>query len=338
MKSTIFIFILCHILQAPQVQAQSHGTADSIYQLIKLHSIYSQQVDWNAIDSLYNHQCSNSKSLDDSMHVFSEIFRMLGDHRALIVYAGQEIKPHLKTGQKTAAAKEVPLQIGIAKEKIYRTKLLQDIAYIRIPDLAYKDTASANRQVQALYDSIVLYTPELIKGYIIDLRLCSGGNLIAYLAGISPLIGDGPAVKEIDASGRVVKTWNVKACNVYEDTLARSHIKCHKLDPIQSKPVVVLIGPNTSGVGNYAAIALKRRPNTYFVGEDTDSEMPGLTKHYQIGSDLVLQLSTRALADRANTLFPEKVSPDKQVQKGDRYDQLLSDKKIRAAIEWFSKR
>lgn len=316
----------------------SQVTVDSIYHCIKSNSIYSQQVNWDKIDSIYHSQLSKTNTLEDSLNVFSEIFKLVGDFKAKLFYKNREILPHALN--KTAVIPDTSMRAlsHQQKNKIFRTKLLQDIVYIRVPTLEAKDTNAARQLAQALYDSTILYTADLVKSYIIDLRLSTGGNIIATLAGLSPLLGEGSVVKEIDASGRVIKNWNLRQCNVYEDSTQKSHIRCRQMDPITHKPVVVLLSPITSGAGNFAAIAFKRRLNTYFIGEATDEGMTGIQEQIHFSNEISLQLTTHVMADRANTLFPSRVSPDKRVLHGDRFDHLLSDKKIRAAVDWFSKR
>ena len=195
----------------------------------------------------------------------------------------------------------------------------------------------ANHMAQMIYDSIIHFSPENTKGLIVDLRLMNAGSTHALLAGLSPLLGDGIILKELNSEGRTDKSWKIKNSNLYIDSLAVMELKLQNLKGLETKPVVVLIGPATSGPGSYAGIAFRRRPNTQTMGEPTAPGYSTISKTTTFGKDLEMDLATHFIADRFSTIYPESLAPDLFVHRGDQFERLLSDKKIKEALYWLMK-
>ncbi len=70
------------------------------------------------------------------------------------------------------------------------TKRWENIGYYRIPGGSTRNLAFVT---QMLADSLCTLQPATVKGWIIDLRLNTGGNIWFMLPPLAGLIGDGNA-------------------------------------------------------------------------------------------------------------------------------------------------
>ncbi|MBK9108254.1 MAG: hypothetical protein IPM92_07715 [Saprospiraceae bacterium] len=338
MKNKLVFGLAFLLLYSNSITSQTGIPTDSLHTFIKNNSIYKNQVNWESIDSLLQLQLKQSQTDQDSVKAFSNVFKALGDVHSRIYFKGKTYN-HFEglSSYEYNAIKDLKTIADDRKNKIFRFKFLQGIVYIRIPSMDPSDSASIHKLAQSLHDSIVLFTPGRVKGYIIDLRLNTGGNVYPMLAGISSLLGDGIIAKESDSDGRISRSWSISGANVFADSIQLTYIESRKLEPISSKPVAVLIGPLTASSGAMTAIAFKRRPQTIFIGEPTAKGYTSSTTFYTFSNDLKMDFASNTLMDRAQSVYNDSVSPDQLVFRGDNFANLLADKKVRAAINWIQK-
>ncbi len=333
----IYLIFICLFCFTGNINAQLPIASDSLYQFIKAQSAYSKTTDWTSIDSLFTAQLASSKTADDSLQCFVTVFKAIGDGKSQIRFKGKTYQhaPSLKASEQQAAA--LLKGDNRSAETIIRSMFMQTYGYLRIQGSAVKNKEEADKLAQMIYDSISHFSPDHTRGFILDLRLLNAGNNYSTLAGLSPFFEDGPVLKELSSEGRADKSWKIKDANLLIDSTVVSSIRSNISTGFRTKPIAVLIGPATSGPGTYAAIAFKRRPNTLIIGEPTASGYSTLLTHFGFGDIMDLELATRFIADRSSTIYPETISPDLFVQRGDQFDRLLSDKKIKEALYWLMK-
>jgi len=319
------------------VRCQTTPVADSIYQLVRQHSIYARTADWTSIDSLYQKCTMGAGSLDDSLVCVHAAMNELGDPGAKIQHGQRELGPERrKDGAEHWSYKVLEEKAGQYRNQLTRIHFQQGFVYLRIPSFDSGDSAQMATFAQALRDSIALVNQALVKGYILDLRLLAEGDKLAVLAGLSPFLGDGPAIKRIDADGRVDGTWQILDGNLFLDSIELIRLRHWDLAQVTEKPLAVLIGPYTSGPGSVAAIALKRRPHTLFAGSATNKGSTLMTTRFEPEEGVVVELTTHSFADKANTLYLERITPDVLSNHPDQFERPLADRKVRTSIEWMA--
>ena len=136
------------------------------------------------------------------------------------------------------------------------------VVYVNLPELIVDGTHSKRAD---LYARAVKGTlNENNCGYIVDVRGDGGGNLVAMLQAIAPILGPGPAVRYADRLGRVeVDEFDGDGHIRVAAAAARP-----PLGPLR-RPVAVLTGPNTASAGEGVVLAFHHRPSAVTIGTPT---------------------------------------------------------------------
>jgi C-terminal processing protease CtpA/Prc len=218
----------------------------------------------------------------------------------------------------------------------YSTILADHFAYIRVPSINAYIPDQINAYGQTLRDTVCTFQGKNIKGFIIDLRLNTGGNMYPMLGGLSDLLGNTIIGYETEMDGSVVRTWKIENGNLILEGYQATQLenKCHP--DFSETPVVVLVGPVTSSSGTMTAIAFKNRPKTTFIGEPTASGYTTSNGYFQFAPNLTMNFATQFVADRNKKIYKLNLTPDKFISGGDRFDDLMIDEKIKAALEYLT--
>jgi hypothetical protein len=328
------LFIL--FLSGNICSAQWRIPADSIYQLIKSNSIHRSMGNWSEIESGFQSCIQSSKGNADVVKCFVKVFEGLKDVHSHLIYKNQ-LHSFQPVNKPDSINRMTSLRDRIKSEdgKITSSMLSDKYAYIRVPGLS--NWNELNNYANNLAAEIGKYNNPKTKGFIIDLRLNTGGPLAAMLSGLHALLGEGNIGNEIDGDENILRSWKMEGGNFIQHGYKSTSVVATsaKLDQI---PVVILTGPATKSAGSWTAIAFKSRMNTHFVGEPTAN---GYTTSFQwipISKDLVLNLADAYVTDRKKRIYPYFVPPDVQITGGDNYDNLMQDNKVKYAIRWFEKK
>ena len=100
--------------------------------------------------------------------------------------------------------------------------------------------------------------------------------------------------------------------------------------------VAVLISGLTASSGEVTALAFKGRSNTIFIGEKTLGKTTS-NMVVTLPFDARMPLSIGYDCDR-NGIYYQQIIPDVVVSKQDNFDDLLQDKNIQEAIQFFTKK
>jgi C-terminal processing protease CtpA/Prc len=273
------------------------------------------------------------------MNCFVKVLETLDDVHSHIMFNGQYY------GFYHPVEDSVYQRILPLKEKsntqtgIIQTNLLDEsYVYVRVPSINAYSQEDINRYGQALSDSICKQASKKIAGFIIDLRLNTGGNMYPMLGGLHALLGEQVIGYETDNVGKPVRKWEIFWSNLFLEGYQVTQIidQCGK--DFSTMPVVVLIGPMTASSGSMTAIAFKQRPNTLFVGESTADGYTTSNGYFQFAPNLTMNFATNFVADRNMNVYRTFVSPDKIIEGGDSFDNLMEDAKIITAMKWLKEK
>ncbi len=174
-----------------------------------------------------------------------------------------------------------------------------------------------------------------VKGWVIDLRGNSGGNMWPMLVGIGPVLGAGtigyfnfrnhfmPWYYRQGAAG-VIGPGGANANFSIVDGLSDYH---------EQAPIAVLIDRNTLSSGEAVAIAFKNRANTRFFGERTGG-LSTANKTITLSDGATIMVTSSYEADRNKTVYPSFVEPDMTIEQGKIPCGAPSDPVIAAALQW----
>lgn len=315
---------------------QSRIPADSVYQIIKSNSIYKNAVPWENIDLNYKSCIQTASGNPEILNCLVAVFEQLNDVSSSLIYKNQQYAYKPLTSDENinliqALKERSKKEHGIIKTRLFKNKY----TYIQVPDNTHSKD-QINSFAQAISDSIHKYNNSRTKGYIVDLRLITNGQLASNLAGLHNLLGDGIIGGEIDENESTIRFWKMENGNFIRQGYSPTSIS-KSTNKLQLIPVVVLISGLTSGPGSLTAIAFKYRPKTSIIGEPTTNGFTTSTHLMRISNELSLNLAKEYVSDRLGNIYPYYVPPDIQILGGDNFDNLLQDKKIMMALRWFEK-
>lgn len=150
-------------------------------------------------------------------------------------------------------------------------RLEPSVAYLEVPGCLQWGNAG-RAFAQAAHDELAsLSSDRLLKGWIVDLRRNTGGNAMATLAAVAPLVGNGPLGGF--TSAREERLY------LYRDgflTLGEEWFDVPRPVKLRRRlPVAVLVSKETASAGEHAVLALRAGREVRVFGEPT----AGLTTH-----------------------------------------------------------
>lgn len=323
---------------SPFASGQFPVPADSLYTFIKYNSVFRNSVNWAELDQQFYDRIKQAETLRDTMKCFVSVLENLNDVHSQI-FLDNQYYGHYPSFDEAQLLWLKPLndKATEATNQIHAELLPHNIGYLRIPSIQVNLPLEINLYAQALYDSISSLAMHGAKSYIIDLRLNGGGNIYPMLSGISSFLGDQLIAFETDADDNVVRKWEIENGNFIIGGFQTTQISADKSLHLDTVPIAVLTGAVTKSAGSMVAIALKKRPNTIFIGEPTADGYSTSNGYFQFTPNLILNFATNFVADREKFIYKSSVMPDITISRGDNFENWEKDLKMKAAIEWLCK-
>lgn len=303
---------------------------DKSIELIRSNSIHTENLDLIKSE-LYN-RSKDVQSLDQVAPFYKEVFKDLNDHHGSLKYKGKTYG-----WDKALAASNPYLKNKIKSEdKVVSTVIDKRFAYIRIPgnnDFAFKKVDSIANDIVSHINNI---NSNKIKGWIIDLRLNTGGNMYPILLGLKEFIGNDIAFGGFrNPQNQSTGNWEIKAGKMIIDGVELER-KLVLKRPIGNLPVVVLTSCYTASAGEMTAISFIGRDKTFIAGEATANYTTAV-QGFKINKFAGINLSTDYVVDRNQKVYKSNITPDIEVMGGDNLDNLYKDRKIIKAIQLLKK-
>lgn len=276
-------------------KAELKKVSTEILSSIKKHSIVTDSINWKEFKSEINNEIERIPSVDYSEEVISKIFNTLakyGDHHSF--YSS---KTHT---EKISARKEA---IVLPTSKIVN----ENIGYLHLPT-----HSSINKDDNYLYaDTLrkqIKYLDEnyKIKGWIVDLRDNSGGNMWPMLAGLNPLIEDGTVGYFV--TNKTSSKWISASKNPYGLQEMKTIYKAKNLD----HKIAVLLDRTTASSGEMTAISLSGLKNSKTFGNESGGYTTA-NGMYELSDGSTLFLASSYCQDRNKKIYMGKIQPDVRV-------------------------
>ncbi len=177
------------------------------------------------------------------------------------------------------------------------------------------------RQIQ---DAIAAADRDDLLGWIVDLRSNGGGNMWPMIAGLGPILGDGPLGYFIGPTGTET-LWE------YRDGVSRSGgtaittVSAPYVLKRQRPRVAVLSDVGIASSGEATLIAFRQRADTRSFGQPTCG-LSTANSTFPLSDGATFTITTSVMADRAKTRFGDSIPPD----------EIISDstQAIQRAVQW----
>ncbi|WP_404984382.1 S41 family peptidase [Chryseobacterium sp. M5] len=340
-KALGLICLLCFVLNvnAQKLKTSQDSTKvfyDKIFKALEVAYIYKEDYDWKKLKTETFKNFETAKDFKSSLKEVRVLFEKIGADHSKVTYQGKSYGPSVEILWESFSKQWMT---KFATKPQFEAKVLDEkYGYILMPNISFNDFSSENvhKIAQPLYDKIAeLKSNNKLEGWIVDLRFNTGGNSAPMLLALYDLLGDNVVWGTLGIDKKLINSTKLNK-GVYDQGEKKSAYIKPKGELIDKSKVAVLIGGLTASSGEVTALAFKGRANTIFIGEKTLGKTTS-NMVVTLPFDAIMPMSTGYDCDR-NGNYYKQISPDIIISKEDNFDDLLQDKNIQEAIQFFIKK
>jgi carboxyl-terminal processing protease len=282
---------------------------NSIIDLARANSINRQTIDWTAYRNAVFAEAGSAQTIGELMPAIRVAITLLRDgHSSYRSASGTTIFVALRScSAPPLVAVSPPSNIGTVAVGAFSGTAEQANAYAR--------------QIQ---DAIAARDSEELIGWIVDLRSNGGGNMWPMIAGLGPILGEGPLGYFLAPTGTET-LWEYRNGSSISGTFPVTTVSPPYTLKRPAPRVAVLSDNRIASSGEATLIAFIRRPNTRSFGQPTCGLSTANSTH-MLSDGASLTVTTSLMADRAKTPFGDSIPPDELIDD--------SNRTIQRAIEW----
>jgi len=284
---------------------------------LKLNSIRRDSVDFDLLEKDLELMANGAQNKDDLKLPFQYAFAAMNDNFGAFYDSTTMVKAEadkiIALKNKKAAP---PLRYAVGG--LWKN----EYAIIRIPSFFVEDPILSKLYSDSLVHLIKKIENKHPKGFLIDLRDCSTGNVDALMNGFSPFFNDKKTLNLNYANGKM-KSWD------YSDTTK------YKLNKKMS--VAVLTGPLTQTAAEAVVIAFKSKKNTKQFGEPTGGSNEE-ARNFKLSDGASVSFSTGVYSDAKNKKYFDRIKPDQFVEFPKNVQiKIEEDAVVYLATQWIEK-
>jgi C-terminal processing protease CtpA/Prc len=302
---------------------------DSTLLAMKENAVNTKIVNWTEIRANALKSAVNLQSPYELGPTIRGIYKSLNDFHGAFSYGDSTFQWHRSRSLVSDSVMN-ELKKGVS----VKTELLDhQIGYLRIPGMSIVNLDDYNTKAQKLNDSLCTLLSKNVKSIIVDLRLNRGGAMHPMILGVENLLSSGKFGSFV---GKTNDDWIIKDHQFLVGNKAISTItpKCNL--NAQNLPIVILVGPQTASSGEFLIMAFKGRKNTILLGETTAGFVT-VNAGFQVTPETFINLSVGYGADRNGHVYTEAITPDILFTSVDQFNNIKSDAKVKAAVDWLKK-
>ena len=291
---------------------------DAALGVMELHSLNRTAVDWAALRRVTLEQARGAVTEADAYPALRYALRELGDRHSYLLAPGPAaalLAAPVSNARTGRAAVEPVAQI-----------VSERFAYLAVPGFAGGTPLDQAQFADALQSGIRALDLSTTCGWILDLRLNTGGNLWPMLAGLGPLLGEGELAASVypDESRRAI--WYRQGRAGFGDYVQLRVAAPHSLHDATA-PLAVLLGARTASSAEVLVAAVRGRAGTRTFGAPTRGLSAG-NRTFELADRAALVLTVAATSDRTGRIDLGPIDPDEPVDARD------GSAAVAAAIAW----
>jgi len=286
---------------------------------IALHSLMKDSIDIKLLKELAFQIAGQAKNYSDCYLAMIYLLESLGDHHSFFM-TPEEVKSW--EGGTNGDGEQI-------KYPIY--KINESCGYISVPYFHGGNPKLILAFADSLQNALRKLDSQNIKGWIIDLKENTGGNMEPMIAGLGPLFDSGKLGSLVDVNGKK-ESWSYKDGTYYWEnkkivTVSNPVKLSHRI------PIAVLISSQTGSSGEAVVVSFIGNTMTKTFGQPTWGLTTGNGSFDLLDGGRMMLASTR-MANRNEKVYYGRILPDELIEKPTNKKQ---DKEIRAAINWIKK-
>jgi carboxyl-terminal processing protease len=282
---------------------------DSIVNLAQQNSINRLTIDWTAYRAAVMAAASSAQTIADATAAIRKAIELLRDgHSSYRSATGTTVFVALRTCSAPAVVQQTwPANIG----------------YVQVGAFS-GSTEQANAYARQIQDAIAAADRDELAGWIVDLRSNGGGNMWPMIAGLGPILGEGPLGYFIGPTG-VETLWQYRNGVSLSGGFAASTVSPPYVLKRQQPRVAVLSDNRIASSGEATLIAFRQRPNTRSFGQPTCG-LSTANSTFPLSDGATFTITTSVMADRLKNRFGDSIPPDEVIEG--------SAPTIQRALEW----
>lgn len=308
-------------------------------------SFRSGQVDWPALEARVRAAAADATDELDMLAVYALLLDGLGDGHSFVQVPDEQRKAYLdRHGREfDAGVTRHPQSSAFIMRRDRAARMLKigdrsQALFLTVPKV-FGGGAGGRAYANGLYTSLAEAAP-LACGYVLDLRGNIGGNLWPMLTGLSPLLGDGFASGEQDATGAVSVYANLKSgaaviASGDQAGLTIIGVEGWRNLGITGAPVAILIDDGVSSSGEGVLAAFAGRPHSRTFGQASYG-VASSNAGFQLADGANLVITVAMMTDRNGRIYPNGFTPDSPVAVGPGLASDPEDAVVEAAKAWLA--
>jgi C-terminal processing protease CtpA/Prc len=311
MKIFILLLFIPFVSNAQSITTkQAKKLSKEITKVMKKHSIYKDSLDFDDIEKDFLQYIDTFTTYEKVGRYYTYILHAAGDNHSFYITEAE---------MKSFSEKQ--------KENLnFNYKLLDNgIAYLSVPGFFSVDGKVIDSFANAIHNAIKqLDSQHKIKGWVIDLRKNTGGNMWPMVLGLSPLIGTDVVPGYFKAAGSTnASSWKITS-PFNNITLAAPY----QLKNANAK-IAVLYGKRTASSGEMTAITFIGKQNARSFGTLTAGYTTA-NAIYNLSEGNIFVMASSYSLDRNGKVYVGKITPDVLIDNPD--ENIVLDK----AVAWIN--
>jgi carboxyl-terminal processing protease len=325
---------------------------DNALDTMRQHALHGQSVDWTTVRTEAFKRAGGAFNPIDTYPAIYWALVQLGDpgahlrlppglypdQIALLQQAERDAVNNAPAGAREQTSIPTPFTSRRLPEGHIVTVQGRNFGYVVLPRCSAKDNDGLLLYAADVRRILTDLTAQSPKGWVVDLRGNTGGNMWPMLAGIGPILGDGSVGSFVANDGNVswfyqdgkTGTRNPAGLETVSLTLQEEPV----LQTPSVAPVAVLVDTSTASSAEAITIAFHGRPASRSFGSRTAGKSTAV-QPFKLDDGAELYLTTAIDADRSGKAYPDGFTPDQVVSfNGGSMPQESNDQALLAAQTW----
>jgi carboxyl-terminal processing protease len=287
---------------------------------VALHSLMKDSLDIKSLKNTALQIAGNSKKYSDCYLAITYLLESLGDHHSFFM-TPQEVK---------SWESDCCDEGTNAKYPSY--KMIDSCGYISVPYFHGGNQKLILAFADTLQNALRKLNSSNIKGWIIDLRENTGGNMEPMLAGLGPIFNSEKLGSLVDVNGKK-ESWSYKDGTYFWENKKILAVS----DPVKlshNVPIAVLIGSHTGSSGECVVVSFIGNAMTKIFGQPTWGLTTG-NGSFNLPDGARMMLASTRMADRNGKVYYGSIEPDERLEKN---KNTKDDTEIQTAVNWILNR
>jgi hypothetical protein len=288
--------------------ARSHLT--QLLDIMQANSINRKTIDWVAFRQTVEGVAPNAQTIEDLYPRIRTALVLLNDHHSF--YQGPD-STYLYSASLGRCTDPTPPAVQVPG----------DIGYVKVGSFSGRGSAET-AFAQSIQDAVRAADRGNLAGWIVDLRNNGGGNMWPMIAGLGPILGEGPAGAFVGPDGSITWWGYQDNASIYNGSALVSVPTPYRL--LRANPrVAVLTNCGVMSSGEAAVIGFRARRDARSFGTSTYG-LSTANDEFPLTGGGTLNLCVSTMADRTGRMYGNAVAPD----------EVIADpvETVRRAIEW----